>query len=151
MPTEPHTADRRAARGGFTLTELLVVLTIVGVMAAMSVPSFQRAVEQSRADIAVANLRAIWAAERLYWLEYHTYTSNIGTLQDLGVLDSGIPNNASASMGGYQYSISAPSPDTAMTATATHAGGMGAYSINESGNVSGSISVGSIAITPGFQ
>jgi prepilin-type N-terminal cleavage/methylation domain-containing protein len=149
MSNTPQTADRSAARRGFTLTELLVVLTIVGVMAAMSVPGFQRAVEQSRANIAVANLRAVWAAERLYWLEYHTYTSNVKILQDLGVLDNGIPNDGVTSMGGYQYGITAS--DSAMSATATNAGGLGAFSINEAGDVSGSIAIGGIAIAPGFQ
>ena len=104
----------------------MVVTTIIGVMAAMSVPSFQRAIEQSRADIAVANLRAIWAAERLYWLEYHTYTTSVSTLQSSGSLDNGIPNDGVSSMGGYQYSVP-PRPgaiDTTMTATATNVNGL---------------------------
>ena len=96
-----HAANRRsphrrplAARRGFTLTELMVVTTLIGVMAAMSVPSFQRAVQQSRVDIAVANLRAIWAAERLYWLENHTYTSSDQhPARPLALLDNGIPSD----------------------------------------------------------
>ena len=149
MPTTPQAADRSATRRGFTLTEMMVVTLIIGVMAALSVPSFQRAIEQSRANIAVANLRAIWAAERLYWLEYHTYISSVSTLQTLGVLDNGIPSDASGSMGGYQYSVTRT--DATMTATATNASGLGAYSINETGSVSGSITVRGIPIPPGFQ
>jgi prepilin-type N-terminal cleavage/methylation domain-containing protein len=149
MPTTPQAADRSATRRGFTLTEMMVVTLIIGVMAAMSVPSFQRAIEQSRANIAVANLRAIWAAERLYWLEYHTYTTSVATLQTLGVLDNGVPTTASASMGGYQYSIAGT--DAAMTATATNASGLGAYRVDETGSVSGSITVGGITIPAGFQ
>jgi prepilin-type N-terminal cleavage/methylation domain-containing protein len=145
MTTTPLIAGRRKARRGFTLTELMVVTVIVGVMAAMCVPSFQHAIEQSRADIAVANLRAIWAAERLFWLENHQYTSDIATLQSQGTLDNAI---TASSLGGYTYSI--PTAGTAtMTATATHSTG-DSYSINQFGTVSGTVSIGSYKITPGF-
>ena len=103
MTTTPQTADRCTVRRGFTLTELMVVTTLIGVMAAMSIPSFQRAVEQSRADIAAANLRAIWAAERLFWLENHAYTDKLSQqspqpvgLMQLGLLDPSLPLTESA-------------------------------------------------------
>jgi prepilin-type N-terminal cleavage/methylation domain-containing protein len=140
---------RPRSRIGFTLTELMVVMAIIGVMVAMSAPSFQRAIEQSRAEIAVANLRAIWSAERLYWLEYHTYTDNIATLQALGVLDNAIPTSESSTMGGYTYKITASS--TAMTATTARTGGTGDFTINESGDCSGTVTVSGMNITPGFQ
>ncbi len=35
--------------------------------------------EQSQANIAAANLRAIWAAEQWWWLENGTYTGNLQT------------------------------------------------------------------------
>ena len=60
-------------------------------MAAFAVPSYRRAIEQSRIDIAGANLRAIWAAERLYWLQNQTYTTDIATLRKLGLLDRKLP------------------------------------------------------------
>jgi prepilin-type N-terminal cleavage/methylation domain-containing protein len=150
MTTAPQAADRSPARRAFTLTELMVVMTIVGVMAAMSLPSFQRAIEQSRADIAVANLRAIWAAERLYWLEYHTYISNVGTLQTLGVLDNTIPTNTTDSMGGYKYAIT-EATETTMKAKVTHASDFGSFEIDQSGNVTGSITINGIVINAGFQ
>jgi prepilin-type N-terminal cleavage/methylation domain-containing protein len=149
MPTPQPNADCRKPRRGFTLTELMVVMVIVGVMVAASAPSFQRAIEQSRADIAVANLRAIWAAERLHWLEYHNYTSDIAALQTLGILDKEIPTDSSGAKGGYWYEISASSGT--MTATATRVGASGAFQINESGDGSGTVTVYGFTITPGFQ
>jgi prepilin-type N-terminal cleavage/methylation domain-containing protein len=156
MPSPPHIADRSKARRGFTLVELMVVTVIIGVMAAMSVPSFQRAIEQSRADIAAANLRAIWAAERLYWLEYHTYTPAAASpvnpdpamqsLSNMGLIDTEIVSGA----GGYTYAVT-EATTTSFTATATRTTNSNFFSINESGNVSGSISFGGSPITPGFQ
>jgi len=147
MPTTPQTADRSAARRGFTLTELMVVTVIIGITAAMSVPSLQRAIEQSRADIAGANLRAIWAAQRLYWLENHDYADTT-TLRDIGLVDKEIVSVSG--VGGYTYDVPNRTA-TAFTATATNTRGLGSYSINETGDVSGSITIGGIAITPGFQ
>ena len=66
---------------GFSLVEVMVVLTVIGVLIALSVPSYQRAVEQARADVAVANLRAIWSAERLFWIEHHPYTADLSALR----------------------------------------------------------------------
>jgi prepilin-type N-terminal cleavage/methylation domain-containing protein len=131
-----HARSRRTGHvktpGAFTLVELMVVLTIVAIMATMSVPTFQHAIEQSRADIAGANLRAIWAAERLYWLEYHTYTTgdHLNTLRDLGVLDKAI---ASASgTAGYIYNVTGPSP---FEATATSEQGTISIKIDENGEL----------------
>jgi prepilin-type N-terminal cleavage/methylation domain-containing protein len=159
--TKPRpNADRCKPRRGFTLTELMVVMVIIGVMAAMSVPSYQRAIEQSRADIAGANLRAIWAAERLYWLENNSYTSDIATLQNMGVLDRSIPTDSSKTIGGYGYAISiqpeAPDPATSFTATATRIGNTGAtygsYSITEHGwpKNNGEDAPGTVTIIPNY-
>jgi prepilin-type N-terminal cleavage/methylation domain-containing protein len=144
------TTDRLDARRGFTLVELMVVMIIVGVMVAMSAPSFQRAIEQSRADIAVANLRAVWAAERLYWLENHVYTPSIGTLQSMGVLDVSIPSDTTDAIAGYTYQIT-DATDSTMTATATRTNGAGSFSVDASGSTSGSITAGGTSITPGYQ
>jgi prepilin-type N-terminal cleavage/methylation domain-containing protein len=146
MTIKPQNADRVATRRGFTLTELMVVTTLIGVMAAMSIPSFQRAMIQSRADIAAANLRAIWAAERLYWLENHTYTDKISQLSPPGLMQSGLldpslPLDASSAThrtGGYYFSVAlGTDTTTAFTATAVNvfAGPPDSISINQDGTV----------------
>lgn len=154
------TADRTAAPRGFTLTELMVTLTIIAAMTAMSVPSFQRAMEQSRADIAAANLRAIWAAQRLYWLENHAYTSDLTQLETLGLLDPQLPIGAAQATyerGGYGYQIDADPPPTATTFTARAAHmenskWSGAFVISANGAITGEITAsGCASISPGFQ
>ncbi len=56
-------ASRRA---GFSLAELFVVTAIIGVMAAMLLPSLARAREKSRRTICVAHLRQIGQVTTMY-------------------------------------------------------------------------------------
>ena len=140
----------RRSRRGFTLMELMVVLTIMGVMLSFAVPNVHRTIEQLRADIATANLRSIWSAQRLYWLDNRTFTDDLTELEALGLLDPSV----SASTEWYVYSISAFDA-TSFTALATRSGSArwtGNFSISDTGVVGGSISaVGESDILPGIQ
>jgi hypothetical protein len=126
----------------------------MAVLIGMSAPYFGRALEQARADFAAANLRAIWAAERLYWLENHAYTNMLTQtspmgLVELGLLDPGIVSTS----GDYTYSLSSTSSN-AFTAQATRSSGTpwtGSFTIDQNGTIGGAVSGGTTVITPGFQ
>jgi prepilin-type N-terminal cleavage/methylation domain-containing protein len=139
---------RCRGRFAFSLVEVMIVLVVIGAMIAMSAPSYRRTVEQSRADIAAANLRAIWSAERVYWLEYHAY-ANVTQLQDLKLLDPEVLNSLSGgnAIGGYTYSVNVPSDGSDFTATAQRAGGMSVFQIDRDGT----FAVTGGTLTPGFQ
>jgi type IV pilus assembly protein PilE len=136
-------------RRGWSLVEVVVALTVVSVLITFAAPSFRRTMEQSRADIAAANLRAIWSAQRLYWLDYRTYTNDLTELEALGLLD---PTLGSAT--NYLYAITA-ADSASFTATATRTGSSvwsGVLSIDETGAVTGVISASAQPnIVPGFQ
>jgi prepilin-type N-terminal cleavage/methylation domain-containing protein len=142
--------NRPLSRRGFSLLEVMVVLTMMGILISLSVPSFHRALEQSRADIAGANLRALWSAERLYWLEYRTYTADLSELQSLGLVDPTIVSAATP----YLYAIHL-ADSTAFSATATRTGSerwSGEFAVDATGTVSGEVQAEGVAdITPGFQ
>ena len=84
---------RRPARAAYTLVEVTVVLVIMGVLLGLALPRFSRSLESARADVAGANLRAIWSAERIYWLDNRTYTADLSLLCSLNLLDPSIPAN----------------------------------------------------------
>jgi prepilin-type N-terminal cleavage/methylation domain-containing protein len=64
---------------GFSLIELLVVFTIIGVIAALAIPNLRKARQYSEAASAVQSLRTITTAEHLFIKSYKRY----GTLLEL--------------------------------------------------------------------
>ncbi len=141
---------QRARKRGVSLLEVMVVLIVIGVLISASAPSFQRSIRQSRADIAGANLRAIWVAERLYWLDNRTFTADLSELESLGILDPTIISGSAM----YAYAI-ASADDASFTATATRMGCLrwsGQLTITENGVLGGAIqATGEPDIVPGFQ
>ena len=58
---------------GFTLVELMIVVIIVGILAAVAIPMYRGSVNRAKASEAVAALGAIRSAERVYFAEHGTY------------------------------------------------------------------------------
>jgi general secretion pathway protein G len=74
-----------AARGGFTLIEMIVVLAIIGVMALIIVPNVIGRPDQARVTVAKTDLRTISAALKIYRLDNGDYPT---TEQGLAALVS---------------------------------------------------------------
>jgi prepilin-type N-terminal cleavage/methylation domain-containing protein len=108
---------------GFTLIELMVVIILIGVLAAMAAPRFGKAIQQVKDDVAVTNLKAIWAAERYYWIhnDPHAY-ADLATLQSQQLVD-GTLNGGN---GLYTYTIDLTNN---FSATATLSGGTTGFTI----------------------
>ena len=131
---------------------MLVALIVTGVLLSVGVPRFQQSLEQSRANVAGANLRAIWSTQRLYWLENRTYAPDLNTLLSANLIDPSLPTAAVP----YSYIILANASDSWFAATATRAGSTnwsGSFTIAADGTFSGSVqqSGQGITIVPGFQ
>jgi prepilin-type N-terminal cleavage/methylation domain-containing protein len=140
----------KSARG-YSLVETIIALVVFGVLISMGVPRFQQSLEQSRTDVAGANMRAIWSAQRLYWLQNRTYSPDLNTLSAASLID---PSLATATLP-YTYQVTEAS-DTTFTATATRTGSSswsGGFTIAQDGTFSGSVQQAGSAITlvPGFQ
>jgi len=58
---------------GFSLVELMVVVAIIGILAAIAIPNFQRFTAKSKQAEAKADLSAIYTAERAFQSEWQTF------------------------------------------------------------------------------
>ena len=58
---------RRRGERGFTATEVMIVLTVIGILTALAFPAYFAFVQNTRAAQAVAELQAIRAAVYLYY------------------------------------------------------------------------------------
>jgi len=67
-------------RVGFTLVELMIVVAIIGILAAIAIPSFIKFQARSKQSEAKTNLRALYTAERGFFSDNDTYTSSMAAL-----------------------------------------------------------------------
>ena len=74
----------------FTLIELLVVVLIIGILSAVALPQYQKAVERSKMTEAVTMVRAIANAHLVYYMANGVYLNP----QQIDLLDIEVPGKA---------------------------------------------------------
>jgi type II secretory pathway pseudopilin PulG len=136
-PTSQTIAPRQR---GTTLAEILVVVAVMGLVFSAGVPRLSAGFETGRADLAAGALRGLWNAERMYWLEYRTYTSDIDALIDHKFIDQAVKNATEP----YTFSITAAAEET-FTIEAERIGSgnwSGTLTIDQDGLIAGEIDDG---------
>jgi len=74
-------------KSGFTLVEIMIVVAIIGLLAAIAIPNFVKARESAQAKSCVNNLRQIDGAVDQYALEAGLSTGDPAPMATPGILD----------------------------------------------------------------
>jgi prepilin-type N-terminal cleavage/methylation domain-containing protein len=94
----------RIRRAGFTLVEIMIVVAIIGLLAAIAIPNFVKARTASQKAACVMNLRAIEGAKATWALEAKKNNADVPTDADLFGSDKYISTKPSCPANG-QYNI----------------------------------------------
>jgi len=65
---------------GFSLTELLVVIVIIGVLASLAIPKFLSVITKAKSTEAKLMLKQIYNLQQSYYLEKDVYSQNMTVL-----------------------------------------------------------------------
>ena len=86
---------------GFTLIEVMVVVVILGILAAVVVPRIMDNPDKARITKAKQDIRALESALNLYRLDNYSYPTTDQGLEALSSRPSGSPEPANYKEGGY--------------------------------------------------
>jgi len=104
---------------GVTLMELLTVVTVLGILAAIAIPSYRRYLirsQRSEAKIALMNLQS---AQEKFYLQNNAYTNNV-----TAAAPTGLGMSAASETNKYDIAVVAAADGQSYVATASpHAGG----------------------------
>ena len=114
-------------RKGFTLVEVLIVVIIIGILAAIGIPQFADSIEKAKGGEARAGLGHLQTGEKVYYAEREVYSSTLGDL------------DVTLTQRYWTFTIAATA--TTYTATATRSGGSRSgetLTMDQAGNIDGS-------------
>ena len=74
-------------KAGFTLVEIMIVVAIIGLLAAIAIPNFVKARTASQTSACIANLKQIDGAKATWALEEKKQNSNAGNSCEITHLD----------------------------------------------------------------
>ena len=121
-----------AHQRGFTLVELMVVVALIGTIAAMAVPNLIVARMAANEASTIASLRTIVTVNEQYRSRFGVYSGSLEDLEDVGYLDNVL---GSGRKSGFEFSYIATPIEWQCTAQPLSVGRSGQrnFYVDESG------------------
>ena len=119
---------QRNRKSGFTLVEIMIVVAIIGLLAAIAIPNFARARTTSQSNACINNLRQIDGAKQSWALEHYVAPGATPVETDiqpyLGRGPNGLlpfcPSDSSSSFDNSYSLNSLQTPPTCLVSSSSH-------------------------------
>ena len=118
MPIVDGGRVKRRSLRAFTLMELLIVVIVIGIIVALSVPSYINTREKAIDKEAITALKLIRGANKQYYVKGNVFYPISGTVNSLPIINS----NLSTDITTTNWAISITGTGAAYTATAVRSG-----------------------------
>lgn len=121
---------------GFSLIELMIVVVIVGILAAVGIPSYQNHIARGNRAAAQAFMLDIANREKQYLLDARNYTSDLAVLFGTPASAAAVPADVIRHYASISIAVSSAPPTFTITATPTSSqqASDGALSLDSAGN-----------------
>jgi type IV pilus assembly protein PilA len=103
-------------RRGFTLIELMIVVVIIGILAALAIPKFMKVTGKAKVAEAKTILKELFTLEKAYFNEHDTYVA-IASGAESDAIGFALPEGTSRFA--YQVTCTDPTADFEARATET--------------------------------